>query len=154
MAIATSVHDKPATVTNAQLHSVTAFVESDDNIPKSVGRSSSSAFIKVNTPVKSSSNVNILSNPIMMQTPSHGSGSGGPLLKDRLESLEKNMTQLFSFITTTLNKNESSKPPATPARPATPETKVPEEKKEQTEKMFDDEDDPVINAITEEGNAF
>ena len=146
MAIATSVDDKPATVTNAQLHSVTAFVESDDNIPKSVGTALSSTFVKVNPPVKNSSNVNILSNPIMTQTPSHGSGSGGPLLKDRLKSLEKNMTQLFSFITTTLSKNESSKPPATPARPATPETKVPEENKEQTEKMFDDDDDPVINA--------
>ena len=64
MAIATSVHDKLATVTNTQLDSVTAFVELDDNIPKSVGTASSSAFVKVNTPVKNSSNVNILSNPI------------------------------------------------------------------------------------------
>ena len=79
-------NNKAGTVTNAEIHSVTALVESDDNIPISVAISSSSAFVKVSTPVKNSSNVNILSNPITTQTPSHR--SGGPPLKDRLESLE------------------------------------------------------------------
>ena len=131
------VENKVGTVTNAEIHSVTAVVKSDDNIPKSVAISSLSAFGKVNTPVKNSSNVNILSNPITMQTPSHR--SGGPHLKDRLYLLEKNMNQLFIFLTSGLNKSENTK------TAETAETKMAEEKKEEPLKMFDDDDDSVIN---------
>ena len=49
----------------------------------------SSPFHKITTPVKNSSDVNILSSPITT-IPSH---FPGPVLEDQLESLERNMQE-------------------------------------------------------------
>ena len=59
---------------------------------------------KISTPVKSSSDVNILSSPITTVC----SRLPGPVLEDHLESLERNMTQLFNILTTTVNNNKEA----------------------------------------------
>ena len=55
-----TVHGKQAPVTNSVLHSVMGYVESDENIPKSITTPVSSPFHKITTPIKNSSDVNIL----------------------------------------------------------------------------------------------
>ena len=114
-----AVHGKQAPVTNSVLHSVMGYIESDENIPKSITTPVSSPFHKITTPVKNSSDVNILSSPITT-TPSC---IPGPVLEDRLKSLESYMTQLFNILTTSMNnKNEPTQIPKK-------SDKLPEEKK-------------------------
>ena len=106
-----------------------------------VNTSVSSPFHKVSTPVKNSSPVNILATPIT--TPSC---IQGPILEDRLESLERNLNQLFTFITNTLtNKNENTKTGEVMLEKAM-EEKIPEQ-----EKMFDDDNESVIDGSSNRG---
>ena len=89
---------------------------------------------KISTPVKSSLDVNILSSPI---TTVH-SHLPGPVLEDCLESLEKNMTQLFNILTTSINnKNQLDKTPKQ-------SDKLPEGKNNAIEQLFDDDDNDSI----------
>ena len=124
----TPLDGKQAHVSNAGIHTVTAFVQSDDNIPNSVS--------KITTPVKNASPVNIISNPIT--TPSR---IPGPVLEDRLDSLEKNMTQLFNILTTNFEKQASQKATS----PDKPKENA-QEKEHKTEEMFDDDNESVVNA--------
>ena len=78
-----AVHGKQTLVTNGALHSVMGYVESDENISKLITTPVSSPFHKTTTPVKNSSDVNILSCPITT-IPSRFPGH---VLEDRLESL-------------------------------------------------------------------
>lgn len=124
-------------VTNAVLHTVAAFVESDENIPKSASGPVLSPLIPVHTPVKNSSNVNLTSSPIT--TSSRPSGGA---LDERLESLERNITQLYSIITTSLTGKNATQTSTTTTE------KMDEEKKDEIEEMFDD-NDSVINPSPE-----